>query len=290
MRFRSYRRHEADYGPYDADLGVVASDGVRPLTRLSDFYADPAGWQQRAAACDAPPLSPGTFDLAPPVPPTAKLLCAAINYRSHGEETGFQPPKYPNLFARWTACLSTDGADVPVPVAEHHGLDWEVELAVIVGRPLYNADAEQAQAAILGYTVFNDISGRVNQGRATRQPKGQWALGKNGDASAAIGSDIVTADSLDADNLRLGTRLNGEIMQDGNTRDMIFGIAEMLAFASRGLTLQPGDLLATGTPAGVGVGRDPPRFMQPGDKVEAFVDGVGSVTSRIVSSRRGGAV
>lgn len=290
MRFRTYRLRTGDYGPYDADVGVVTPAGLHPLTRLSTFYADLQGWQQRAADPGNDPLPPGMVDLAPPVPPTAKLLCAAINYRSHGDETGFEAPKYPNLFARWTACLSTDGAEVPVPVAEHHGLDWEVELAVIVGRPLYNADAEEARAAILGYTVFNDISGRVNQGRATRQPKGQWALGKNGDASAAVAADIVTADSVAAGNLRLGTRLNGEIMQDGNTRDMIFSIGEMLAFASRGLTLQPGDLLATGTPAGVGVGRDPPRFMQPGDTVEAFVGGVGSVTSRIVSGRRGGAV
>lgn len=266
-------------------IGVTSGDRVSPLTTLADFYRDPHSWCRGSPDAETLPLE--TLDPAPPIPLDAKILCAAINYGSHGAETGFDKPERPNLFARWTACLSTDGATVPVPASEHRGLDWEVELAAIVGETLVDATAEQAAGAVFGYAVFNDISGRVNQGSANKLAKGQWALGKNLDNSAAVSPQLVTADAVDAGNLRLGTRLNGELMQDGNTGDMLFSVGELLAHASRAITLRPGDMVATGTPAGVGVARDPMVFMHAGDTVEAFIDGIGSVTSHIGAGDRG---
>jgi 2-keto-4-pentenoate hydratase/2-oxohepta-3-ene-1,7-dioic acid hydratase in catechol pathway len=220
--------------------------------------------------------------LVPPVPGTAKVLCAALNYASHAAETGARVPDHPDLFARWAATLVPEGTPVPVPATEP-GLDWEVELAVVVGAPLADVTPEQVPAGVLGYTVFNDLSARAHQ-----RSSSQWALGKNSDNSGPVGSMIVTADSLDAAALRLETRVNGEVMQAGTTADMIFPVPEILAWASRTVTLRPGDLVATGTPPGVGFTRTPPRYLTPGDVVEVEVEGIGAVRTPIVdSSHRG---
>ncbi|HEX3605565.1 MAG TPA: fumarylacetoacetate hydrolase family protein, partial [Candidatus Dormibacteraeota bacterium] len=222
------------------------------------------------------------LELAIPVPATAKVICAALNYASHAAETGGRVSEHPNLFARWAATLVPAGVPVPVPRTEP-GLDWEVELAVVVGAPLIDVGPDEVAAGVLGYTVFNDLSARAHQ-----QASRQWALGKNSDRSGPVGSTIVTADSLDAAGLHLETRVNGEVMQSGSTADMIFSIAELLAYASRTITLRPGDLIATGTPPGVGFVREPPVFLVPGDVVEVEVEGIGMVRTPVVdSSHRG---
>src|ERR1700756_3130960 len=216
-------------------MGVVNDTGVVTLASLRDFYADVPGWLRRAAASSGEPgrRTPG-LTLIPPVPDTAKVVCAALNYASHAAETGGRLPEHPNLFARWAATLVPDGTPVPVPRTEP-GLDWEVELAVVIGAPLIDVTPDEVAAGVLGYTVFNDLSAREHQ-RTSRQ----WALGKNSDRSGPVGSVIVTADSLDAGDLHLETRVNGEVMQSGSSADMIFSPAQLISYASRTITLRPG--------------------------------------------------
>ena len=264
-------------------MGVVVEGGVVALAPMREFYADVPGWLRRGAASTGErPRPVAGLTLIPPVPETAKVICAALNYASHAAETGGRLPDHPNLFARWAATLVPDGTPVPVPRTEP-GLDWEVELAVVVGAPLIDVTPDEVPAGVLGYTVFNDLSARVHQ-----QASRQWALGKNSDRSGPVGSMVVTAGALDAGSLHLETRVNGEVMQSGSTADMIFSVGELLAYASRTITLRPGDLIATGTPPGVGFVREPPRFLVPGDVVEVEVEGIGVVRTPIVdSSHRG---
>lgn len=264
-------------------MGVEVGDRVTVLAPIGEFYADVSGWLAEAAQIvDGDRLLAETV-AAVPVPATAKVLCVALNYDMHAEESGGQVPEIPNFFARWWATLVTTGATVPVPDAEP-GLDWEVELAVVVGETLTAVTAEELRSgarpgAILGYTVFNDLSAREHQ-RATSQ----WANGKNSDQSGPICSTIVTADALDPSALQLSTTVNDQVMQSGTTADMVHKIPELLAYASRTITLRPGDLIATGTPAGVGFKRDPPVLLHPGDVVTVEVEAIGSVQSPIVNA------
>jgi 2-keto-4-pentenoate hydratase/2-oxohepta-3-ene-1,7-dioic acid hydratase in catechol pathway len=164
--------------------------------------------------------------------------------------------------------------------ADEPGLDWEVELAVIIGERLTAAtDPADTSPAVLGYTVFNDVSARTHQ-RATTQ----WANGKNADQSGPVGSFVVTADELDVADLRLRTTVNGQVMQDGSTAEMAIKIPDLLAYATRTISLRPGDVIATGTPAGVGFRRQPPVLMHPGDSCTVEIEGIGSVTNPIVDA------
>jgi 2-keto-4-pentenoate hydratase/2-oxohepta-3-ene-1,7-dioic acid hydratase in catechol pathway len=172
---------------------------------------------------------------------------------------------------------------VEVPATEPDGLDWEVELAAIVGTTLHEAQAEQAALGILGYTPFNDISGRASQIQSATLSTGQWAIGKNLDNSGAIGSVITTSDAYDPRGKRLSTRVDGVLMQDGNTADMVFDVPTLIQFISKTLTLKPGDLIATGTPAGVGFGMNPRRYAPAGSVIEVEIEGLGSVLSPIVA-------
>lgn len=258
-------------------IGVVSDDGqsVRLLASVDDFYADP--FAASAAHASGDPLPIGDLAQIPAIPRTAKILCIGQNYPKHIAEMKGTRPDFPNIFARWYACLSVDGAQVPLPSGEP-GLDWEVELAAIVGRPMRNVTVDEVMDNIYAYTCFNDLSARKHQ-RATSQ----WALGKNAEGSGPIGPVAVTADELaDPYALRVQTRVNGETMQDGNTGDMLFTIAEAIAYASETFTLMPGDVLATGTPSGVGAGMEPPRFLQAGDTCEVEVESIGTLTTRII--------
>jgi 2-keto-4-pentenoate hydratase/2-oxohepta-3-ene-1,7-dioic acid hydratase in catechol pathway len=267
-------------------VGVLTGgDRVAPLAEVGEFYEDLPRWSARArelvdglvgGVTDG--LALGELEAAPAVPDAARVVCVGLNYRAHAAEGGFPIPETPAIFGRWTASLAVDGTPVPVPPDEA-GLDWEVELAAVVGTSLRCADEETALAGVFGYATFNDLSARRAQ-RLTAQ----WTLGKNSDHSGPIGP-IVTADEVGdpADGLRLVTRVNGEVVQDGDTKDMIFSVGRVLAHLSRTMTLRPGDVVATGTPAGVGHARTPAWFLRPGDVVEVEIDRLGTVRNPVVA-------
>ncbi|MGW0591363.1 fumarylacetoacetate hydrolase family protein [Streptosporangium sp. NPDC002607] len=268
-------------------VGVLTgTDQVVPLAEVSEFYEDLPGWTARArelttgepAGEPAGALALGELSLAPAVTGSARVLCVGLNYREHATEGGFSTPETPTIFGRWTTSLAVDGTPVPVPPDEA-GLDWEVELVAVVGTAMRCVDPETALAGVFGYAVFNDLSARRAQ-RLTAQ----WTLGKNSDHSGPIGP-VVTADEVGdpAGGLRLVTRVNGEVVQDGDTKDMIFPVGQVLAHLSRTMTLLPGDLVATGTPSGVGHARTPAWFLRPGDVVEVEIDRLGSVRNPIVA-------
>ena len=283
MRFVGYLKPDRR-DPRDRMMGVVIGDMVAPLTDIDMFYDDLPGWKRRASGLKQGEIPLAGLPLAPPVPRDAKIVCAAINYVKHGAESNLPTPTFPNLFARWASELVVDGADIPVPAAEPDGLDWEVELAAIVGATNIDADEKAAAAGVFGYTVANDVSGRAAQLQSVTLSTGQWALGKNVDKSCPIGSFIETADAVSVANLKLETIVDGQVMQSGTTADMVFSVPALIAFTSRHVTLRPGDIILTGTPDGVGIGRNPRIYMKPGASLTSRIEGLGSITNKIVDS------
>lgn len=281
MRLIAYIPEDAAK-PHDRAIGIVIGDMIAPLAEIDTFYSDVGAHLAKARQLTAGSLPLSTAKLALPMPRDAKIVCAAINYVKHGQEGNLPTPGFPNLFARWTSEMTVDGAPIPVPLAEPDGLDWEVELAAIIGHSVTNSDAASAESAVLGYTVANDVSGRASQINAMTLSTGQWALGKNPDRSGAIGSFVETADTIDPKALRVRALVNDAVMQNASTEDMIFSVGDLIAYASRHVTLRPGDVILTGTPEGVGFGRNPRIYMKPGDRVTVEVVGVCSVTNPIV--------
>jgi 2-keto-4-pentenoate hydratase/2-oxohepta-3-ene-1,7-dioic acid hydratase in catechol pathway len=261
-------------------IGRLFDDGgVAPLAEVGEFYADLPRWSAAAGAASEASKRRVELVEAPAVPPGARVLCVGLNYRAHAAETGAAVPEHPSIFGRWTPSLVSGGTPVPVPAGEP-GLDWEVELAAVVGRRLAAVDPAAAQAGVFGYAVFNDLSARRHQRHTP-----QWTVGKNADRTGPI-SAVTTADEVGdpADGLGLRTRVNGEVVQDSTTADMIFTVGEVLSYLSEVMTLQPGDVLATGTPQGVGFARTPPRYLVPGDIVEVEIDTLGTLTNPIVDT------
>ena len=257
-------------------IGVVDGDMVRRLCTIDEFYADVATWRQAEPTGD--PIAVDSITRVPPVPTTAKVLCLGLNYAAHIEETQSKRPEYPNIFAKWYASLSNHGDEVPVPTGDER-FDWECEMAVIIGAPLTDTAEADAMAGVLGYTCFNDLSARGYQRRTH-----QWAIGKNPDGGAPIGPVVVTADEFgDPYGKRISTRVNGETRQDGTTDLMLFKIAETIEYITAGTSLRPGDVIATGTPSGVGDKMDPPTYLTAGDTVEVEIEGIGVLQTRIVS-------
>ncbi len=214
----------------------------------------------------------------PPVPTTSRILCLGLNYLKHAEEQGDELPSTPTIFARYRSTLTGHLTEVPIP-SDDDRFDWEGELAVIIGKPLKNATPEEAEAAILGYTCFNDLSARGYQWATS-----QWTLGKNADRSGPIGPVVVTPGELgDPYKLNIETRVNGITMQSGNTSDMVFRAPETISHISRIMTLLPGDVLSTGTPDGVGFTRRPPIYLKDGDNVEVEIEGIGILSNYIVT-------
>lgn len=259
-------------------IGSVEADALRPLGTVTDFYRDP----EAAMADPGAPIRLTDVTQAPPVPETARVFCVGINYRAHGDESrqhsGLDIPKVPMIFGRWADTLVVNGDPVPVPPNEA-GLDWEAELAVIIGSSAWAATRENAMQHVLGYTCFNDLSARRKQLETA-----QFTLGKNADRSGPIGPVVVTADELgDPNSLQVETRIAGEVMQSGNTKEFIHDIPTVIAYITDTVTLKPGDVIATGTPAGVGLGMDPQRFLQPGETVEVEIDRIGVLRTPIVS-------
>ncbi|MBT5432270.1 MAG: fumarylacetoacetate hydrolase family protein [Rhodospirillaceae bacterium] len=212
-----------------------------------------------------------------PVGGIRKIVCIGLNYTDHAKETGNTPPEEPIAFFKPNTCL-TGPNDPIVLLRNSHHTDWEVELAAVIGKRTKYVDEADALDHIAGYCVANDVSERKFQAKGT----GQWILGKSGDTYCPLGPWFVTADEVpDPQNLRLWLDVNGERMQDGSTSNMIFGVAHLIHFVSQFMTLEPGDIVLTGTPAGVGVGRDPKVFLKEGDVVSLGIDGLGAQRSVI---------
>jgi 2,4-didehydro-3-deoxy-L-rhamnonate hydrolase len=217
--------------------------------------------------------------LLAPVPRPGKIVCVGLNYRDHAKETGQAIPAQPVLFSKFANSVVGPGADVVVP-PEAEKVDYEAELAVVIGRRASRVAAADALGHVAGYTCANDVSSRSLQFLS-----GQWLLGKAIDTFLPLGPHLVTADEV-PDPQALGIRclVNDELLQDSDTGQMVFGVAELIGYASRTITLEPGDLLVTGTPSGVGMAADPPRFLRPGDRMRVEIDGLGQLDNTVRAS------
>ncbi len=212
----------------------------------------------------------------PPIPDPDKIICLGLNYRSHAEEAGFSIPKVPILFAKYRNALNGPTSPVVLPSLSEE-VDYEAELAVVIGRQCKSITAEQALEYVAGYMAFNDISARDLQMRT-----GQWLSGKTLDTFAPCGPALVMNEIRDPQKLNIMTRLNGQVLQQSNTCNMIFSVAETISYISQLMTLEPGDIIATGTPEGVGFKRNPPIFLHDGDVVEVEVEGIGILRNPVV--------
>jgi 2-keto-4-pentenoate hydratase/2-oxohepta-3-ene-1,7-dioic acid hydratase in catechol pathway len=235
--------------------------------------ADPAALGRRGSVplADAPepdaPLRPG------------KVVAIGLNYRDHAREAGIDVPERPLVFAKFPSSVIGTGAAIELPLALTERVDWEVELAVIIGHRMRSGSERDALDHVFGYTVANDVSARDIQ-----IADGQWVRSKSFDTFCPLGPVVVTrAEVPDPQVLRLRTRVNGETVQDSSTAEMVFGVAELLAFCSQSFPLEPGDVLLTGTPWGCGEFMEPRRSLQPGDVVECEIDGIGTLRNPVVA-------
>ena len=216
--------------------------------------------------------------LLPPVPKPSKIICVGLNYDDHLEESGLKKPVYPEIFARFATSLIAHGEPIRLP-PESSTLDYEAELAVVIGRGGRRIQRDRALDHVAGYSLFNDATIRDFQ---LRTP--QWTMGKNFDATGAFGPWLVTPDAVPpgADRLRIQGRLNGRVMQDARTDHLIFNVPDLIAMISVAMSLEPGDVIITGTPGGVGAARKPPVFMQPGDVFEVEIEGMGVLSNPVL--------
>jgi 2-keto-4-pentenoate hydratase/2-oxohepta-3-ene-1,7-dioic acid hydratase in catechol pathway len=246
---------------------------VRGLLAALDAGGLAALGERAAAASERRALA--DVQLLAPVPDPEKIICLGLNYRDHAAESGQEIPKAPMWFAKFANSLIGSGQEIVLPAAHPEYVDYEAELAVVIGRTASNVDAASALDYVAGAMPFNDVSARDLQ---FQNPL--WTSGKAVDTFAPCGPALVTLDEIDdLHALGLRTRINGELVQEGNTRELIFDVPEAIAWLSRTVTLVPGDIIATGTPAGVGASKN--RFLRDGETVEVEVDGLGAVVNRV---------
>jgi 2-keto-4-pentenoate hydratase/2-oxohepta-3-ene-1,7-dioic acid hydratase in catechol pathway len=214
-----------------------------------------------------------------PVPRPGKLICIGLNYRDHAEESNMPIPEQPVCFSKFSSCVIAPGEPIVLP-AKSQQVDYEAELAVVIGRYAKNVSLENAYDYVLGYTAVNDVSARDFQ-----FADGQWQRGKSCDTFAPMGQSILTTEDVpDPHKLWIKLTLNGQVMQDSNTDQLIFGVPQLIEFLSQSITLEPGDVIATGTPPGVGFARKPPVFLKPGDDVEINIELVGGLNNPVVAA------
>lgn len=272
------------FGPKGQERpGLLQADGIVDLRALYPEIPDidelffRQGWHQKLMDLKAPGQ---TLEVrwGPPVARPSKIVCLGKNYAEHAREGGFDTPSSPLIFCKTPNTLN--GPFDPVLLPRSSGqIDWEVELALVIGKEGKTISQDAAWGHIAGVTVMNDVSGRQAQFADS-----QWFRGKSFDTFAPMGPALVTLDEIgDVHNLRLTATVNGRLMQDGNTRDLIFDLPALIADISEDITLMPGDVIATGTPAGVGIFRDPPVVLQDGDEVACCIEKVGTIRNRFVN-------
>ena len=214
-----------------------------------------------------------------PIDRPGKIICVGLNYRDHAEEQGTALPEAPLLFAKWQNTLIGPGDPIVIPPVVTK-CDYEAELGVVIGERIRDVSTENALEAVAGYVCVNDVSARDLQ-----FADGQWSRGKSPDTYCPVGPQLVPRDEIpDPQKLAIRAILNGETLQDSTTANMVFGVAEIIAYVTQTITLEPGDLIATGTPAGVGAFRDPKVFMQPGDEITIEIEGLGSLTNPVTAA------
>ncbi|MDQ3694743.1 MAG: fumarylacetoacetate hydrolase family protein [Chloroflexota bacterium] len=255
-------------GEYMTDGPTLHGSVTRLLASLDADTTDGADWV----------LDPSEVAFGPAVANAGKLICVGLNYRKHAEETGAPIPPSPILFGKFSNSLAGHGDEVPLPTTATE-YDYEVELGVVIGRTARNVSVEDALDYVFGYATANDLSARDLQMRTS-----QWLLGKTLDGFLPIGPYVVTADEVpDPQNLQLKTWLNGELRQDSTTADMIFSVAEIISYASQYFTLEPFDVIITGTPEGVIMGTAEKKWLVPGDEVIVEVEGLGQLRNVMAS-------
>jgi len=263
-------------------IGALGEDGTitdaGPAGPLG-FVPTTLAWDALAQA-DGPTVGAGDVKLLHPVVPN-KLIGIGLNYRSHAEESQLDIPTVPVIFAKFGSSLVGPGAEIVIPREETRP-DYEGEVAVVIGQPVYRADEDEARAAVGGIAAINDVSGRRAQ---LETPLRQFTLGKSFDTFSPLGPCIASAAGIDLADIDLRTTVSGEVMQDANTRDLIFSVVELIQYISQGVTLEPGDVIATGTPSGVGDSRSPKRYLREGDTVEIDVEGVGTLSNPVRNER-----
>jgi acylpyruvate hydrolase len=252
------------------DLLAVLALGPPAMKRIGDALFSVSG---------VTPLKAGEVRLLPPIARAGKILCLGLNYEDHATESKQARPDFPVIFLRANTSLVASGEAIVRPV-QSSALDFEGELVAVIGRTARHVPRARALDHVAGYSIFNDASIRDYQRRTT-----QWTVGKNFDGSGAFGPDFVTSDELPAGatGLAIETRLNGASMQSANTQDMIFGVAETIELLSACMTLEVGDVLVMGTPAGVGAARKPPIWMKPGDVVDVTIERIGTLSNPIAA-------
>jgi 2-keto-4-pentenoate hydratase/2-oxohepta-3-ene-1,7-dioic acid hydratase in catechol pathway len=267
-------------GALDPEEGfhpIGAVSGPDPLLRALDAGLDLR--QLAAAALEGPAVAqPDRFD--PPILRPSKIMGIGLNYRDHCREVGAEEPSSPVEFSKHPSSIVGAGADVPLDSGISEEVDYEIELAVVIGRRCRDLDEQDALDFVAGYTVANDISARNLQ-----FGEGQWVRAKSFDGFCPLGPTMVTPDEIpDPQRLTLRTEVSGTVLQDSSTSEMIFSVAQLLTHVSQRTTLEPGDLLLTGTPWGTGGFRHPQRFLIPGDVVSCTIEGVGTLTNPVVAA------
>jgi acylpyruvate hydrolase len=267
------------------------ADGTTQAVRVDGTTATPVGqpdvgtllrqptWRELAESATGEALELGSAAYAPVVPTPSKIVCVGLNYRNHILEMGRDLPEYPTLFSKYADTLVGANDDIKRP-AETEGFDWECELAIVIGSEVRRATTEQAEAAIAGFAVLNDVTARDWQFR-TRE----WLQGKNWEATTPLGPWLVTPDELPGGvrpALAIRTELDGEVVQQDNTGDLLFDPVALVEYVSTMITLRPGDVIASGTPGGVGHARKPPRYMVAGQKLVTEVEGLGRCENLVV--------
>jgi 2-keto-4-pentenoate hydratase/2-oxohepta-3-ene-1,7-dioic acid hydratase in catechol pathway len=262
-------------------VGALHNDTVRDAGPAGPqgFVPTDHAWAELGRA-DGPKYGLTDVTLLHPVVPE-KILAIGLNYRSHADESELDVPSVPVVFAKWTSSLIGPGQEIVIPREETRP-DFEGEMAVVIGRRTYRATPESARQAIGGISAVHDVSGRRAQ---LETPLRQFTLGKSFDTFTPMGPAIASMDGVDLQDIDIRTTVSGEVMQDANTGELIFGVEQLIVYLSAGVTLKPGDVIATGTPGGVGDSRQPPRYLRAGDTVDVYVSGVGTLTNAVVNER-----